>query len=732
MRSILKAALLAIGLLAWPAVAPAQEEAAPSPAPAASPPTATAAPSAVNPRGPIPYTTYQRRNAPRPQARPAARVAGAAAASAPAATTSSVGVVAPLPVAATGARLLPGEALPPAELESFVDGVVKDAMDREHIAGVTVAVVQNGQVLLKKGYGFASLSPQRRVDPDRTLFRIASISKTFTWIALMREVEAGRIRINAPVNLYLPERQQVKDQGYDTPVRVEHLMDHSAGFEDRALGHLFERNFNRERPLTEYLRQERPRRVHAPGAMSSYSNYGVGLAGLAVSYVTGKPFERAIEDAIIIPLGMSRTTFRERHPVKAGLPAPMAPSLAGDVSEAFRWTPSGFQRRDYEYIGHIAPAASASTTSRDMSRYMLMLLNNGTLDNAVIFGPRAAKAFRTPQRRTPPGVNGWAHGFIVSDLGGHAGYGHNGATLSFMSNMVVVPDLNLGVFISTNTETGEALAQRLPERLVQQFYAPPRPFPRAGSPDLVRARDAFEGRYVSSRRAYGGLEQAVGLVNGGVSVSVTADGKLLTQAIDGARLWVPEGDPATGRFISATGPQHLVFRMADGRAQSYQLASGAAVYERVGFWLRPNALAVMAALTALAAAATLAGVILRNRREFRENSMQSRASLVQNTQAALWLVALGLFAVWGLGTGDRAAVLYSWPGPFLVIGSACALVAGALTLVTLALTPAVWRGGRRVDSWSPLRKLFFTMTNLVYAAFTLMLGAWGAIWPWSG
>src|SRR5206468_12741254 len=122
-------------------------------------------------------------------------------------------------------------------------------MQRNHIAGVTVSVVQNGQVVVKKGYGFASLKPARPVDPDRTLFRIGSITKTFTWIALMKEVEAGRIRLDQPVNLYLPEKAQVKDQGYDQPVRVANLMDHSAGFEDRALGQLMERDYDRVRPL---------------------------------------------------------------------------------------------------------------------------------------------------------------------------------------------------------------------------------------------------------------------------------------------------------------------------------------------------------------------------------------------------------------------------------------------------------------------------------------------------
>ena len=74
------------------------------------------------------------------------------------------------------------------------------------MAGATVSVVQNGQAVLKKGYGFASLNPRKPVDPDRSLFRIGSISKTFTWILVMKEVEAGRMRLDAPINLYLNEK----------------------------------------------------------------------------------------------------------------------------------------------------------------------------------------------------------------------------------------------------------------------------------------------------------------------------------------------------------------------------------------------------------------------------------------------------------------------------------------------------------------------------------------------
>jgi CubicO group peptidase (beta-lactamase class C family) len=187
-----------------------------------------------------------------------------------------------------GARLALGAPMPPAELEAFVDGAVRQAMARDHIAGVEVSVVQAGQTVLKKGYGYAG--PGRAVDPDTTLFRVGSISKTFTWIALMKDAEAGRIRLNTPINLYLPEPDQVKDQGFKQPIQVRDLMTHSGGFADRTLGQLMETDPRRIRPLVLYLRQERPRRVREPGVVPVYSNYGAVLAGEASAWVNGKPY----------------------------------------------------------------------------------------------------------------------------------------------------------------------------------------------------------------------------------------------------------------------------------------------------------------------------------------------------------------------------------------------------------------------------------------------------------
>jgi hypothetical protein len=93
---------------------------------------------------------------------------------------------------------------------------------------------------------------------------------------------------------------------------------------------------------------------------------------------------------------------------------------------------------------------------------------------------------------------------------------------------------------------------------------------------------------------------------------------------------------------------------------------------------------------------------------------------------------LAFFGLWASKTGDLAQVMYRWPGVLMTTASACALVAAALTLITLVALPAIWRGGRRVDSWTHLRKAFFSVTVLIYLAFSVDLALWGALSPWSG
>ncbi|ATC31380.1 serine hydrolase [Caulobacter vibrioides] len=702
------AAFMAVMLALWSA---AGSEARAQDAVASAPASTTAQPeTSVRP-----YSSLRQRRA-RPQ-RPVA--------TAPAARPAPVVAAAPPPVTPPTPGITP---LPRPELEAFVDGVVQRAMTRDHIAGVTLSVVQNGQVVLKKGYGFANLGQRKRVDPDKTLFRVASISKTFTWITLMNEIEAGRMRLDGPVNLYLPEPLQVKDQGKKTQVRLRDLMTHTAGFEDRALGQLFERDPNRVRPLTDYLRQERPRRVREPGLMPSYSNYGAALAGAAVSNVTGKPFEQLVSEEIILPAGMTRTTFREARPWRDDLPAPMAETLAADLSDAYSWTAMGWKTQPREFMGQVAPAASASSTASDMARYMTLLLNGGTIEGRTIFSPKTAQAFRTPMYRPSPDAAGWNAGFQDMPLpGGRRGFGHQGATLYFHSNLVLVPELGLGIFVSVNTDSGAHLPATLPSTIVEHFYAPAPAVPAVSALSYEQAR-AFEGDYLTSRRSYGGLEGFTNRLIGRAQVRATPDGRL--SVTDGGFTSLYNGAARPGVFKAVDGPLTLVFDTNGDRPSRFYAARGFATYERIGFLRSASLLSWTVTIAGLACVATILGALFRNRREARQTPIQARAGQMQVMQAVLWLISASCMGVFAAKAADQTNVFFGWPSGWLLSGSACALVAAALGVLTLGLLPMVWRGGRRVDSWSDGRKVAFTFTALLLGFLSVLLGLWGYLLPW--
>ena len=636
-----------------------------------------------------------------------------------------------------GPRLTPAQSMPPVELEAFVDATVQLAMDDKHIAGATVAVVQDGRILLEKGYGFASFTPLRRVDPATALFRIGSISKTFTWIEVMRAVEAGKIDLDAPVNGYLPPELRIPDEGFKEPIRVRDLMTHSAGFEDRVLGVLFASRPEDLLPLDDFLERYRPRRVREPGEVSSYSNYGAGLAGAIVEQANGAKWQDLIERDVLRPLGVTHITGREPYPARAGLPEPLSAALADDLSKPFRWTGATYGERAFEYVTQIAPAGAMSASAHDMARYMLLLLGDGTLDGVTVFGPQAARAFRTPLTKLPPDLGALDAGFFDQPLpGGFRGYGHNGATLSFFSNMTVVPALRLGVFVSTNTEGGGALSDPLPARLVERFYSPPRE-PPADAPkiDVAAARRVFAGNYLSTRRRYSGLEGFLMRVQSVVSIAVTPDGYLVAGGVGGSpQRFVPGTGPDD--FVNANGPNGPLGRIHFEREgeRAIRIAVVPIAFERTTRLYDRSTLTLCASLALLSALGIAIGGFLRLASKPVASAGQRLAGRVQLACAWLWLASVAGFVAFVVRAADSVNVIYSWPSLPMLVASSAALAASALTLGSALFLPAVWRGAldgaRSAAGWSGWRKTRYTFAFLFFAALAVVLGAWGALAPW--
>lgn len=629
------------------------------------------------------------------------------------------------PSAITAARppMKPGEPIPAGELAAFVDGVMATEMKSRHIAGAAVSVVQHGQVVLKRGYGVSAVEPDRPVDPDRTLFRIGSVSKVFTWIALNQAAEPGKVRLDAPVNAYLPRDLHIPDQGFKQQVTLSNLMSHSGGFEDIALGHLLVVDPARLTSVEQYVRDHAPRRVRAPGH-PSYSNYGAILAGIIAADRAGSDYPTMIERQVTAPLGMADTTFREPYPARRGLPAPMPAALAASLSGGFRWTGGRYKPIGFEYISHNGPAGSASSSAADMARVMQLLLGEGTVGGARVYGPETARRFRTNLIKVPVGMNGWAHGLMSEGVAGWQSYGHDGDTDLFHSSLVTIPELGLGVFVTTNTEGGEKLATAVPGLVVEHFYGR-RPIGGAARTMTADQLKPYAGTYMGTRRAFFGLEKFIGLMQGG-SIAVTKGG-LLVETGGPAKLYRPTTE--TNVFRTADGAGVISFDMTAGKVVRWRTMGGAQQWEPAKAWERPVMFMVLCGLAVLAALLAIGGLFTR-RRPYPQTRGQMISARVQEAAAGAWLISAAAFALWTPGSGDMIQFVAGWPQPFILVFAWMALLAAILSAAGLASLVPVWRA-KREDGWSVWRKLRFTATVLIFASVAILMALRGGLEPWS-
>jgi hypothetical protein len=365
-----------------------------------------------------------------------------------------------------------------------------------------------------------------------------------------------------------------------------------------------------------------------------------------------------------------------------------------------------------------------------MARYMLMILGDGQLGGATIYGPATAQALRMPLPTQAPNVAALDHGFFEYPLpGGFTGYGHYGDTIWFHGAMVTIPALKLGIFVTTNTDTGPALTTQLPVRIVEHFYAPPAGPPASGSAALAGQAQVYAGTYLTDRRPFNGLEKFVFMLIGQATIGVTPDGRLITPGFNGGDdAWIPDGPP--GHFRSVDSADTTSFQLDGAQAVRWYAAGGVISYDRIGPLYQRGVLIDVAVLALVALIATLAGPAVRFRRALPQTGVQRTANRVQLAAAALWALAFVAIAAFAAGIDNQARALADWPSPALVLAAAAALAAAVLSGLGLLLTPFAWWSDAE-DGWGPWRKLRFSMTSLVFAALGFQLAYWGALEPWS-
>lgn len=431
------------------------------------------------------------------------------------------------------------------DVEAFLDGIVPLQLGRNDIAGATVSVVKDGKLLFAKGYGYADVQSKKPVSAQETLFRPGSISKLFTWTAIMQLFEQGKLDLDRDINDYLDFK--IPD-AFGKPITLKNIMTHTPGFEEQ-IKDLFDTGTSSPN-LGQYLKTHIPGRIYPPGTVPAYSNYATAIAGYIVERVSGRPFDQYVAENILQPLKMARSTFAQ----------PLPSQLAPLMSSGYRL---GSDTAGPFEVVNPYPAGSLSSTGEDMAQFMIAHLQNGQSGDVRILKPETAQLMHSRLFALDDAANAMCYGFYEESRNGHRIIGHGGDTIFFHSDLHLVLDQNVGFFVSYNSAgnssgLGDSPRINLWEAFLDRYY--PYTEPRASSATARDDANAVAGAYVLSRRSDNSFLKTATLL-GQFTVSAVGDGDIEVPQLTGpngkAKHWQGVG-PMT--FLERDGQDKLIFK----------------------------------------------------------------------------------------------------------------------------------------------------------------------------
>lgn len=628
-----------------------------------------------------------------------------------------------------------------ANVEDVLDRAIQSRMDVEGIAGAIVAVVADGEVLLSKGYGTANVRDGIAVDPDRTLFRIGSLSKLFVWTAVMQLVENGQLDLDTDVNEYvdfeIPNRLYGRGRSaIAAPITLKHLMTDSAGLED-VPADLFHLRPEDTISLEEYIRTHVPARVFPPGEVSAYSNYGSALGGYIVQRVSGMPFAHYVEQNIFGPLHMERSTFRQ----------PVEPALADDVARGYRFADGQFIEGDFVYA--LGPAGAMSTTAANMARFMLAHLHGGAVDGQRILSEDAVRHMHSPLFSQHAALDGMTHGFLQQTRNGQPVLYRMGSVLIFNSGLYLLPEASVGLFVSFNG--GSHLA---PIAVFREFMNALYPGDgvaanAAGSvvavpalaPGLTASTDArggraYAGEYLINRRSF---TTATGLLSFLETVRVEAndDGALYVTHFGQTEEFV-EVEPGMYRNRapdSSLDPYGafatIVFARGSG-SNTFLLSDGPMSYTKAP-WYATSAFTLTAVLIPMlllvgTGVVWLIGVLVARVR--RRTARNTAVATFGRVVAASFTLVTTVFLVGSLGVSGEMEPAYGIPKSYFGIEPEWSSFLNALPplMIVLGAAMALYSAvAWRKKLWGMGERIHYTVMSVCALVLLTVLRAWHVI-----
>ena len=604
-----------------------------------------------------------------------------------------------------------------ADLEAFFDGILPLQLERSDIAGASVLVMKDSQVLLQKGYGVADVKTGRPVDPETTIFRLASISKLFTWISVMQLVEQGKLNLDTDVNQYLDF--QIRP-AFDKPVTLRNLMTHTGGFEE-AVSNILLTDPKKAVSLRDVLIANQPKRIFPPGVVPAYSNYGVGLGSYIVQRASGEPFEQYVQEHIFGPLGMVHSSFHQ--PVEKTLEKLPSEGYRGNTTKP----PVGFE------IFNPVGAGGISSTATDMGRFGSALLNGGELDGKHIFKPETLALMWTPQFRASDQLPPICMGFYQDWRNNLHWIGHEGDLIAFHSLFFVEPTQKIVLFVSYNSAGGGAEPRPEIINFFSDRYFPDAP-KQVFMKDWPKEMRQIAGAYETTRRA-DSTKLALGNLFGQRTATVDKDGVLKVANSKDLR-----GHPVKWKAIGkdlwqAEREQAKIFAIRDGSGKVVRVAVDFPGVQMQRVLWYENAKWVIPALGVsliVLAAVVLASLLRLGRRIF----LRKRARLAPQPgtvwlswgprlAAFGWLILLGCIAGYLAAAGDdQMPPNPEWFKWFVVLNWAAGFVL-LLSLFAVISAIRIWK--RDTLRW--ITRVKFTLVGVACVLLSWWAVHWNLIGP---
>lgn len=430
-------------------------------------------------------------------------------------------------------------------LSDFVDNFFAKKMSEYHVPGAAIIIVKDDEVIFSEGYGYADVEKKIPVDPQKTVFRVASVSKIFTIAGVMQLEESGLIDMSQDVNKYLEGFQVEND--YEEPIRIKYLLTHTDGFETRDLG-TFVQEPSDLSSLENVLKNDLNSPVQAPGSKITYGGYGTALAGYLISRVKNEPFEEYINDNIFKPLNMENSTFYQVLP----------DNLKENIATVYNFDEDAneFIPAPFLYVA-TAPTGALSTTPEDMGKFLIALLNGGNYGENRILQEETVEKMFSRQYTAHSSLPGVTYGFMEYLYNGQRGLVRDGSGVGIRSQIFLLPEHNLGYFYVQNTR-GDEMAEDFSDAFIDQFFPDPdkeiTPEESVDLDSLAR----YEGIYRPSQTAEHTLVKMEALAMGDLEIKADQNGELIVTVLGEQDIY--GGFPKVSRWVET---EPLLFRRID-------------------------------------------------------------------------------------------------------------------------------------------------------------------------